>query len=74
MKHRRIGSLLGLEKEAIDNFCSLWLLGIQVGKNPEVRFDNEQVSTSPKCLQLAPGKMKVVRLLPFGMVNFQRLC
>ena len=33
MKHRRIGSLLGLEKEAIDNFCSLWLLGIQVGKN-----------------------------------------
>jgi hypothetical protein len=30
LKHRRIGSLLGLEKEAVDNFCSVWwLLGPQ---------------------------------------------
>ena len=26
LKHRRIGSLLGLEKEAVDNFCSVWWL------------------------------------------------
>lgn len=24
LKHRRIGALLGLEKEAVDNFCSVW--------------------------------------------------
>ena len=30
LKHRRIGSLLGLEKGAVDNFCSVWwLLGPQ---------------------------------------------
>lgn len=73
MKHRRIGSLLGLEKEAIDNFCSLWL---------SMKPDNDMVSISTlvDVIKQLPGYPKKLAKLQEVMnegaekINFQKYC
>lgn len=73
LKHRRIGSLLGLEKEAVDNFCSVWW-------SMKPQNDMVPISTLVEVIKQLPGYAKKLAKLQEVInegaerINFQKYC
>lgn len=73
LKHRRIGSLLGLEKEAVDNFCSVWW-------SMKPQNDMVSISTLVEVIKQLPGYPKKLSKLQEVInegaerINFQKYC
>lgn len=73
MKHRQIGTILGLDKEAVDNFCSVWW-----SMHPE--SDTVAISTLVDVIKQLPGfpkkPAKLQEMINEGAerINFQKYC
>lgn len=73
LKHRRIGSLLGLEKGAVDNFCSVWW-------SMKPQNDMVPISTLVEVIKQLPGYAKKLTKLQEVInegaerINFQKYC
>eukprot|EP00913_Durusdinium_trenchii_P000713 g664.t1 len=73
MKHRQIGTILGLDKEAVDNFCSVWW-----SMHPE--SDTVAISTLVDVIKQLPGfpkkLAKLQEMINEGAerINFQKYC
>ncbi|CAJ1430619.1 unnamed protein product, partial [Effrenium voratum] len=73
MRHWRIGSLLGLDKEAVDNFCTVWW-------SMKPQDDTVDIDTLVEVIKQLPGYAKKLAKLQEVInegaerINFQRYC
>ncbi|CAE6940255.1 unnamed protein product [Symbiodinium sp. KB8] len=74
MRHWRVGTLLGLDKEAVDNFCTVWW------SMKPTRDDTVAIDDLVDVIKQLPGFAKKLAKLQevinegASRINFQRYC